>query len=103
MMNVFATSIVLLLAGGLVAAMVFMIRLSTDDSDKHPEIKQFVTALFGGAASPVQADPAASGQQESAAARDALSEEPFTEPCPACGDPVTHQHVECPSCGLRLI
>ncbi|SFT20083.1 hypothetical protein [Paenibacillus sp. BC26] len=103
MMNVVATGIVLLIAGGLVAAMVFMIRLSTDDSGKHPEIKQFVEALFGGTASPVQADPANSGQQESAAARAASSDEPFSEPCPACGDPVTHLHQECPSCGLRLI
>ncbi|RAP74474.1 hypothetical protein [Paenibacillus montanisoli] len=101
MMNIIATSIVLVLAAGLVAAMIFLIRLSTDDSGRHPEIKQFVEALFGGTSSPLQSP--AQAQSESAAALSTEPSEDFDETCPACGDPVMHRHRECPSCGLRLM
>ncbi|WP_308637745.1 hypothetical protein [Paenibacillus silvisoli] len=107
MMNVIATSIVLLLAGSLVAAMIYIMRLSTDDSGKHPEIKQFVDSLFGGTASPVQSQPEAQqaqAEKESAAALasdDASGD--FDDECPACSEPITKRHRECPSCGLRFL
>ncbi|WP_219835218.1 zinc ribbon domain-containing protein [Paenibacillus sp. R14(2021)] len=99
MMNTIATSIVLILAGGLVAIMIYVIKLSSDDSGKQSELKQFVEALFGGSS----ARQEQSAEQESAAARLPDDANPFQEPCPACGEIVTHRDVDCPSCGLRLV
>ncbi|AZN39435.1 hypothetical protein [Paenibacillus albus] len=104
MMNTFATVIVLVVAGALVAAMIFMIRISGDDSGKHAEVKQFVEALFGGSASQAASKETAEERQaENAIALQTAAKQPFKEPCPACGDAVTHQDVDCPSCGLRLL
>ncbi|SEO41460.1 hypothetical protein [Paenibacillus sp. OV219] len=104
MMNTIATAIVLAVAGALVAAMIVMIRISGDDSGKHTDLKQFVEALFGGSASlAASKETPEERQAEKAIALQAAAKQPFTEPCPACGDPVTHQDVDCPSCGLRLL
>jgi hypothetical protein len=97
-----ATGIVLLLAAGLLGAMFFLIRLTTDDSDKHRELKAFVNALFGGMPSGQADGQHSEGRAASRERRDVPEEERFSEPCPACGETVTHEHDECPSCGLRL-
>lgn len=100
MMNAIATLVVLAVAGALVAAMVYMIRLSADDSGKSSELRRFVEALFGG--SSVRQETVSAGD-EAAAARLAEHKEPFSEPCPACGETVTHRDADCPACGLRLV
>ncbi|QHW31587.1 hypothetical protein GZH47_12545 [Paenibacillus rhizovicinus] len=100
MMNAIATIIVLVIAGTLVAVMVYILKLSADDSGKASELRQFVEALFGGSAR-----QEAAAEEDSAAARQRLAahKESFSEPCPACGETVTHQDADCPGCGLRLV
>ncbi|UVI30851.1 zinc ribbon domain-containing protein [Paenibacillus spongiae] len=97
-----ATVLVLLLVGALVGAMIFVIKLTTDDSDKHKQIKEFVETLFGTPAHLRQGG----GSEESGKDLDTVkarsSAEPFHEPCPACDTTVTHDDIHCPSCGLRL-
>jgi rubrerythrin len=99
MMNAIATILVLAVAGALVAAMIYILKLSSDDSGKTSELKQFVEALFGGSRQE------AAGEDDSAAALKRLAEhkDAFSEPCPACGETVTHQDADCPACGLRLV
>lgn len=101
MMNILATAVVLLIAGGLVAVMVYVLKLSTDDSGKQSELKQFVEALFGGSAARQASD--AEDDDAAAARRLAEHKEPFNEPCPACGERVTGEDIDCPGCGLRLV
>ncbi|QYR21322.1 hypothetical protein KZ483_27225 [Paenibacillus sp. sptzw28] len=99
-MSGIATGIVLLFATTLIGAMVFIIRLTTQDSGKHKELREFVEALFG---TPSHLRPSDAGADEHKSERPVRADEPFSEPCPACGETVTHEHAECPSCGLRLL
>ncbi|WP_042168184.1 hypothetical protein [Paenibacillus gorillae] len=100
MFNIGATLIVLLFAALLLGAMFFFIRISTDDSDKYKEWKEMVESLFG---TPAFLRPGAGEQPGNAEAAAAASAQPFTEQCPACGETVTEQNTDCPSCGLRLL
>ncbi|CAH1217800.1 hypothetical protein PAECIP111893_04310 [Paenibacillus plantiphilus] len=105
LMSGLASVIVLLFAVALVGAMIYIIRLTTDDSDKHSQLKAFVEALFN---SPNHLHQQGSDDNEKDASAQAkqlhaLSKTPFSEPCPACLETVTHEHAECPSCGLRLL
>jgi len=107
-MDVAGTAIVLLVAGGIVGAMVWMIRISTDDSGKHAELQAFMQTLFETPAHLRPGSPADSGSGDPSAAHSAESDlairhsHPFEEHCPACSEPVTHEHASCPSCELRL-
>ncbi|MBB3112674.1 hypothetical protein FHS18_004775 [Paenibacillus phyllosphaerae] len=100
-MSGLATGIALLIGCGIVAAMFMIIRLSTSDSDKHKELREFVETLFGTPAH-LRPDAAKTAESETAAASVSASREAFTEPCPACAHHVTERDVDCPSCGLRL-
>lgn len=102
MMNAIATAIVLAIAGVLVAAMIYIVKLSVDDSGKTSELRRFAEALFGGNAA---GQEAAAEAEEPADARERLaaSRESFSEPCPACGETVTQRDADCPGCGLRLV
>ncbi|MBW7458030.1 zinc ribbon domain-containing protein [Paenibacillus sepulcri] len=97
-----ATAVVLLFTAALVGGMLFLIRLMSDDSDKYKQMKEYMETVFG--------TPAhlRSGGDEPAAEEDETSTlasplKPFSELCPACGEPVTHEHRDCPACGLRLL
>lgn len=105
MMNMVATTIVLVIVGVLVAAMIVLIRISGDDSGKHADLKQFAEALLGGGSSSQAASKETPEERQLAdtVALQAAAKQPFSEPCPACGEAVTHQDVDCPSCGLRLL
>lgn len=102
-MSGLATGGVLLLALGLVGAMFAIIRITTSDSDKHQQIRDFVETLFG---TPAHLRPGSGAAEETAAGKEerlAPSGGPaYSEPCPGCGDTVTQLHADCPSCGLRL-
>jgi len=108
-MDAAGTGIVLLIAGSIVGAMVWMIRISTDDSGKHAELKAFMETLFetpahlrpGSPAAPRTGEPDALDDAQSASVIRAA--QPFEDQCPACSEPVTHEHAFCPSCELRLL
>ncbi|MBM7568956.1 hypothetical protein [Paenibacillus sacheonensis] len=103
MMNAIATTIVLAGAGMLVGAMIYILKLASDDSANASQLRQFVEVLFNGSSNRQEA---AAAEEEEAAHRKRLAEqhgESFAEPCPACGDTVTHENAYCPSCGLRLV
>lgn len=85
----------------ILAALFFILKLSGDDTGKHHEIKQYFNALFGGGVSPKENEEA-EAKRKAEAARLAANADPFEEVCPACGEVVTHQDIDCPSCGLRL-
>ncbi|MBW5445459.1 hypothetical protein GE107_05210 [Cohnella sp. CFH 77786] len=96
------TALVLLLGG-----MYALVRAMSDDSGKYEEIKKMLDPIFhtpsflrpgseSGEASQAQGETAAT-----AAAR--AAHEPFEDECPGCRERVTHEHAECPSCGLRLL
>ncbi|HUC93789.1 MAG TPA: hypothetical protein VMS09_17535 [Paenibacillus sp.] len=104
--DVAATAVVLLIAAGIVGAMIAVIRAVADDSGKHSHLKQFVETLFetpahlrpgGGSVKAEEPERDADGRPAAAAG------ERFSEPCPACGETVTHEDANCPSCGLRLL
>lgn len=100
-----ATGVVLLVAAALVGGLFFMIRMMTDDSDKYKQIKDFAQALLG---PPAPSRPGGEESKDEIAAggariRPAGGGEAFSEPCPGCGTTVTEEHVDCPSCGLRLL
>jgi hypothetical protein len=101
--SVGATALVLLLTFGLLGAMFFIIKLSSDDSGKYKALKDMVETLFETPAH-LRSSPADKSDADSkeAAAQSAAALEPFVEECPACGGIVTEAHKECPSCGLRL-
>ncbi|MFB9325841.1 hypothetical protein ACFFSY_07860 [Paenibacillus aurantiacus] len=103
-MSGLATGGVLLLALGLVGAMFAIIRITTSDSDKHQEIRDFVETLFG---TPAHLRPGGGAAEETAAGKEehpaaAPGIAAYSEPCPGCGKTVTQLHADCPSCGLRL-
>jgi len=100
-MGSLATGIVLLVVGALVGGMVFIIRLMSDDSDKFKEVKAYMETIFGSPAHLRSGDDEAA--EEKADGPSALLQKPFSELCPACGEPVTHENTVCPSCGLRLL
>ncbi|GGD86764.1 hypothetical protein [Paenibacillus nasutitermitis] len=101
LMGSIATGIVLLVVGAMVGGMVFIIRLMSDDSDKFKEVKAYMETIFG--------TPAhlRSSEDETAQEKDdgmpALLQKPFSDLCPACEEPVTHENAQCPACGLRLL
>jgi hypothetical protein len=100
-----ATAVVLLIAAGLVTGMIAVVRAVSDDSGKQSELKDFVEALF---ATPkhLRPDPEDNGRQERQAkdqANGSAATEPFSEPCPGCGETVTEDDWDCPVCGLRLL
>ncbi|MWC27786.1 hypothetical protein [Paenibacillus sp. MMS18-CY102] len=99
-----ATAFVLFLALALVGTMFLLIKLSNDDSDKYKDLKEMVETIFGTPAH-LRTGNAASQDDanKEAAAQSAAAVEAFAEPCPACGETVTEQHRDCPSCGLRLL
>ncbi|EXX88903.1 hypothetical protein BG53_01040 [Paenibacillus darwinianus] len=102
--NVTGTVVVLLAAAVIVGAMIAVIRAVSDDSGRHSELKRFMETLFetpdhlrpGGGERAKQCEGEAGGSEGSAGER-------FSEPCPACGETVTHEDASCPSCGLRLL
>ncbi|MFC0393757.1 hypothetical protein [Paenibacillus mendelii] len=103
-MSSLASVLVLLLVGSLVGAMIFIIKLTTDtdDSDKHKQLREFVEALFG---TPAHLRQGSSGNEDADVDKgrsSAAKADPFNEPCPACNTTVTHEDLDCPSCGLRL-
>jgi hypothetical protein len=79
-----------------------VIKMSTDDSEKHSEIRKYIEALFGGQSSNAKEEENEETKRQ-AAERLAKEIGPFEDACPACQTPVTHQNIDCPSCGLRLI
>ena len=80
-----------------------IIKATTDDSDKHSEIKKYVEALFGG--SPQASDKQKEEEETRAREAERVAKElgPFEDTCPACHTLVTDRHIDCPSCGLRLM
>lgn len=101
-MNGVATGIVLAVAAAIVGGIFFMIRLMSDDSDKYKQIKEFAEALLGSSSGRAGGADASAEAASPPPASWAAAGEAFSEPCPACGATVTHEHAECPSCGLRL-
>jgi hypothetical protein len=75
-----------------------VVRTVSGDPDAHSDLRQMVEALGGGAGGGQEA--ASSGRKSSDGH---LQEEPFEDTCPACSEPVTHEHGNCPACGLRLL
>ncbi|GKU77961.1 zinc ribbon domain-containing protein [Paenibacillus sp. L3-i20] len=108
-----ATAFVLLLAIILVGAMFLFIRVSTDDSDKYKVIREMVETIFGTpahlrAGQDPNPDDASASQSGSSGAKSGTSSnvqqlQPFREQCPACGEEVTEQDINCPACELRLL
>ncbi|MBW7476007.1 hypothetical protein K0T92_14770 [Paenibacillus oenotherae] len=104
LMSGLATAFVLLLAVSLLGAMIYIIRLTTDDSDKHSDLKMFIETLFTTPEHLRQGNADTdSGKHDSQHERPPSAKTPFSEPCPACQETVTHENTECPSCGLRLL
>lgn len=97
-----AFAVLLFILGG----MYVLVRVMSDDSGKYEELKAMMDPLFH---TPSFLRPGSDGGEagpaggEAAAARSPSSDEPFEDECPGCGEKVTHEHAECPSCGLRLI
>jgi hypothetical protein len=102
-MDVAGTTIVLVFAGSIVGAMGWVIRISTDDSGRHAELKAFMETLFE---TPAHLRPG-SGTDSNTPAQAGNHTNPHTQPfedtCPACSEPVTQNDTFCPSCGLRLM
>jgi hypothetical protein len=95
-----AFAVLLLILGG----MFMLVKVISDDSGKYEEMKAMMDPVFHPPAflrpgTDAGETPPAHG--EAAAARS--SEEAFEDQCPACGERVTHEHADCPSCGLRLL
>jgi hypothetical protein len=90
----------------ILVGMFVIVRAMSDDSGRFGEVKEMMEAMFH---TPSFLRPgngeAGSGsrnsQEEMAAAR--TVHDPFEDQCPACLERVTHEHKECPSCGLRLL
>ncbi|WP_152396407.1 hypothetical protein [Paenibacillus guangzhouensis] len=80
-----------------------IIKSTTDDSDKHSEIKKYVEALFGGGSQASEKQKEEDEARALEAARKAKELGPFEDTCPACHVAVTDKHIDCPSCGLRLM
>ncbi len=102
-MDVAGTTIVLVFAGSIVGAMGWVIRISTDDSGRHAELKAFMETLFETPAhlrSSTENDPNAPAHAGNIAPSPI---QPFEDTCPACSEPITHLHPHCPSCDLRLM
>ncbi len=102
-MDVAGTTIVLVFAGGIVGAMGWVIRISTDDSGRHAELKAFMETLFE---TPAHLRPGSGTDPHTPAQAEnppTSTIQPFEDSCPACSEPVTHQHRHCPSCDLRLL
>jgi hypothetical protein len=103
-MDVAGTTIVLVFAGGIVGAMGWVVRISTDDSGRHAELKAFMETLFE---TPAHLRPGSGADSNSSPApADNLAKpqsQPFQDTCPACSVPVTQDNTFCPSCDLRLM
>lgn len=103
--SIWGYGIVIIVAALIVGAMVFVIKASSGSDEQAGQIKEMIEALFG---TPAHLRPggngangeAGSGADEAAASR---TYEPFEDVCPACEAVVTHEHRNCPSCGLRLL
>jgi len=101
-LGVAAYIVILLGVIGLLYMMYVIIRMSYDETDKpgrYSQLKEMVETLFGTPAHMRQSEPSSSEQAAAAAA----NLQPFTEPCPACGEQVSEKNQTCPSCGLRLL
>lgn len=99
--NWLGTTITLSVALLILLLFAYMIYISTTDSNKHSEFKQYLDALLGG--TPSKQDKLDEITKRTAAERLSRQLEPFEEACPACGGNITHKHIDCPSCGLRLL
>ncbi|TJY40777.1 hypothetical protein E5161_16670 [Cohnella pontilimi] len=95
------TSVVLLF---LLVGMFVLIRAMSDPSGRFQEVKEMMDAMFNTPAflRPNGSEQGAEPTRNEAAAASAMHE-PFEDECPACREKVTHENVECPSCGLRLL
>jgi hypothetical protein len=96
------TSAVLLLVLG---GMFVVIRAMSDQSGRYQEVKEMMEALFHTPAflRPGSSEEGSEKSRNEAAAASGTVQEPFEDECPACREKVTHENVECPSCGLRLL
>lgn len=96
------TTITIVVAAIILLIFFMVIKMSTDDSEKHSEVRKYMEALFGGLSSNSK-DEGNEEAKRQAAERLAKEMGPFEDTCPACQTAVTHQHIDCPSCGLRLL
>ncbi|OUS67730.1 hypothetical protein B1748_35755 [Paenibacillus sp. MY03] len=103
--DIAATTFVLLIAGTLILAMFYIVRVASGESEGSKTIRDMVETLFGTPAHLRGGDDSASGEGSSGGSRlaGASTQLPFREPCPACGEEVTENDVNCPSCELRLL
>ncbi|WP_214626171.1 zinc ribbon domain-containing protein [Paenibacillus agaridevorans] len=103
--DIAATTFVLLIAGALILAMFYIVRVASGESEGSKTIRDMVETLFGTPAHLRGGDDSASGEGSSGGSRlaGASTQLPFREPCPACGEEVTEENVNCPSCELRLL
>lgn len=96
-----AITVLVVLLGGMYA----LVKVMSDDSGKYEEIRAMMDPLFHTPSflrPGAEPDNGSSSRDEAAAGRMAVLE-PFEDTCPGCREPVTHEHAECPSCGLRLM
>ncbi|MBB6674476.1 hypothetical protein [Cohnella nanjingensis] len=116
--NVIGYGLSIALLAALLGCMFLMVRVLSGDAGKYPELKEMVEALFG---TPAHLRPGPGAAPDVSAAGDGpMQDRPHGDPpvrsdgdeemtpavydetCPACQSPVTHRHVFCPSCDLRL-
>jgi hypothetical protein len=88
----------------ILVGMFVIVRAMSDDSGRFVEVKQMMDSMFH---TPSFLRPgngeAGSGTVHDETAAAFSVHETFEDQCPACLERVTHEHKECPSCGLRLL
>ena len=75
----------------------YLVKATTDDSEKYRFLRDFVEILFMNQRPQDNPDP---DTDKSAFHMD---KEPFEDECPACSGVVTHKDRYCPSCGLKVM
>jgi hypothetical protein len=101
LINIIGYSVVAIVIGGILGAMVMVIKMTTDDTGKQGYLKEMVEALFGTPAH--LRPPSPEEKKEAIAPHSGNPFEAFTEACPACDTAVTHMDKICPSCDLKLL
>ncbi|HEY0828000.1 MAG TPA: hypothetical protein VGE40_07895 [Bacilli bacterium] len=96
MINMIGYSVVVGAAVCFLFLLYYLVKATTDDSDKYNYLKDIVEIVFANQKSP-------EGQDAKVNSATVLGVEPFEEECPACEAPVTQNDRNCPVCGLKLM
>lgn len=99
MINIIGYTVVIGAAVCFLFLLYYMVKATTDDSDKYKYLKDMVEIIFANQKSPEELDPKVIGNRDAVL----LNLEPFEEECPACEASVTQIDRNCPVCGLKLM